>query len=248
MALIKSNAEIAILRQGGQKLAEVLAEARQFVRPGLKLVDLDAFIYQQIEARGSTPSFLGHEGFPNASCLSLNEQIVHGIPDQRVLKDGDVLGIDVGLWYKKLCVDSAITVIVGAGTPEAEQLLKVTEQALEKGIKAAKPFRRVGSISHAVQEVGQKHGYGIVRTLTGHGVGHHVHEPPEVPNWGEPGDGALLKPGMVLAIEPMFTLGSGEVVTEIDGWGVIAADHTLSAHFEHTIAITGRGVEVLTRI
>jgi methionyl aminopeptidase len=246
MALIKSAEDIRILRIAGQHLKAVIAEAGRKAVPGTTLIDLDAGIHAHILSLGCTPSFLGFDGFPNSSCLSLNAEVVHGIPDDRVLKDGDILGIDVGLWYKSLCVDSASTVAVGTPSPEAAALLEQTKEALKAGIRAIRPFRRVGVISQAIEEVAAKYNLGIVRTLTGHGVGHRIHEDPEVPNWGRSTDGIALRPGMVLAIEPMLTLGGGEVLTKVDGWGVETVDGSLAAQFEHTVLITQRGGEILT--
>lgn len=247
MSLIKTPQEIAILRKGGKKLGQVLAEAAVFAKPGVTMLELDAFIHKRIVELDSIPSFLGFEDFPNASCLSVNDELVHGIPREITLKEGDVLGIDVGLWYEDLCVDSAITVIVGKDAQKAQRLLDVTEAALAKGIAAIKPGRKIGAISNAVQQVGEAANLGIVRVLTGHGVGHAVHEEPSVPNLGKPTDGILLRPGMVLAIEPMFALGSGEVVTDVDGWTIRMRDGSLSAQFEHTIVVTSKGAEILTQ-
>jgi len=246
MSLIKSATDIKALCTGGQILGTVLAEASEKAKPGVTLLELDAFIHERILSYKCTPSFLGFEGFPNASCLSVNDEVVHGIPTSRTLKEGDIVGIDVGLWYEGLCVDGAVTVAVGAISKEAQKLLTDTQSALAAGIKAIKPFRRVGAISSAVQEVAERHNYGIVRALTGHGVGHKVHEEPNVPNFGKPTDGILLRPGMVLAIEPMLTTGGGDIFTEVDGWTVTTADHSLAAQFEHTVLITQKGAEILT--
>lgn len=246
MSLIKSSKDLSLIRIAGQKLAEILEDAKQFATIGVNLLELEKHIHDSIQARESTPSFLGYEGYPNASCLSLNNQVVHGIPRDYALQDGDILGIDVGLWYKGVCVDGAITVCIGEPSTKALNLIEQTQEALEAGIRAVKPYRRVGAISHAVQEVAEKYNLGIVRALTGHGVGHAVHESPQIPNFGRISDGSILKPGMVLAIEPMFTLGSGEVLTEIDGWGIISADGSLSAHFEHTVIVTKSGAEIVT--
>jgi methionyl aminopeptidase len=246
MSLIKTPQEISTIKTAGKYLGEVLARAERSVKPGLNLLELDASIHKHIVELGAKPSFLGYEDFPNASCLSVNDELVHGIPKDRALKEGDIVGIDVGLWYKGLCVDSAITVAVGSISPEAQRLLTVTQEALTKGIKAIKPFQRIGLISHAVQVVGEDAGLGIVRSLTGHGVGHEVHEEPSIPNIGRPSDGILLRPGMVLAIEPMFTLGHGAVVTDIDGWTIRTQDGSLSAQFEHTVVVTSRGAEIVT--
>lgn len=246
MTLIKSAPEIATLRTAGTHLAEVLDAAATLVKPGLNLIDLDKAIHADILKRGCKPSFLGFEGFPNASCLSINDELVHGIPRDITLKEGDIVGIDVGLWYKGLCVDHAVTVAAGPITKETQRLLDVTRKALEAGIKAARPGQRVGAIGYAVQQVAEAEGLGIVRTLTGHGVGHEVHEEPSVPNYGKPTDGILLRPGMVLAIEPMLTLGNPTVVTDVDGWTIRTQDGSLCAQFEHTVVITQRGASVLT--
>ena len=248
MSLIKSPEDIKALRVGGKMLAEVLLYGKSLSIPGACLRDIDTAIAKKIAEFGARPSFLGYQGFPSSCCLSLNAEVVHGIPDGRILKEGDILGIDAGLWHDNRCVDSAITVPVGEISSEAKRLLKQTESALQAGITAAKPFRRVGAISSAVQHSAESNKLGIVRALTGHGVGHHVHEDPEVPNYGHAGDGILLRPGMVLAIEPMLTLGKGDVYTEVDGWTVTTADGTLAAQFEHTVLITQRGAEILTRI
>ena len=246
MSLLKSSQDIAKLRIAGKHLAAVLKLAHEAAQPGVSLIELDTKIEAWIRERGCKPLFLGHEGFPNSSCLSVNEEVVHGIPDERLLVEGDLLGIDMGLWLENVCVDSAITVGVGKISQEAASLLADTKEALAAGVAAIKPFRtRVGAISHAVQEVAEARNRGIVRSLTGHGVGHKLWEAPDVPNFGRPGDGMQLRPGMVLAIEPMLTTGAGEVYTDIDGWTVVTVDKSLSAQFEHTIVITQRGAEIL---
>lgn len=199
-----------------------------------------------ILAAGCRPSFLGHEGFPNASCLSLNDQVVHGIPDNRLLKVGDVLGIDAGLWLEHVVVDGAVTVPVENVSPDVQRLLNGTKQALRAGIKEAKVGAKVGRISNAIQQVAEEHGFGIVRALVGHGVGHAVWEPPQVPNYGYPSDGPTLKAGQVLAIEPMFTLGTGDILVEADGWGIVSSDGSMSAQFEHTVIITAQGPQIVT--
>lgn len=246
MALIKTGQEIDILRQAGSKLASILREAKKQAIPGVSLNQLDKSIHQQILKKEAQPSFLGFEGYPKATCLSLNQQVVHAIPDDRQLKEGDLLGIDVGLCYLGLYVDGAITVGVGIISQEAKRLLKYTALALARGIMVIRPGVRVGEISQAIQVVAESHRLGIVRALTGHGVGHQVHEDPIIPNLGRKTDGIILKSGMVLAIEPMFTAGQGEVLTEVDGWGIITADNSLAAQFEHTVVITPKGAEVLT--
>ena len=246
MSLIKSEEEIKNLRVAGKFLGEVLSLASKYIKAGQTLLEVDAYIEAEIRNRGCKPSFLNYEGFPNTACLSVNDQVVHGIPSERVLVDGDILGVDVGLWYKNVCVDATITVAIGKISSDAQRLIKVTEQSLYAGIKAAKPYRRIGSISSAIQEVADKAGLGIVRVLTGHGVGHLVHEEPSIPNYGHTSDGIIIRPGMVLAIEPMLTLGEDAVETEVDGWSVVTSDGSLSAHFEHTVLITKKGPEILT--
>jgi methionyl aminopeptidase len=248
MSMLKSETDQKLLRQAGHKLAEVIQTAGAAAKPGVSLLELNALIDAHIRRLGCRPSFLGHEGFPKSACLSLNDQVVHGIPDGRTLVEGDILGIDVGLWQDHVCVDGADTFAVGTVSDEANRLLQATQKALKAGIKAAKPFGRVGLISAAVQAVAERENLGIVRALVGHGVGHAVWEPPQVPNYGHASDGPILRPGMVIAIEPMLTLGGGDVQTEIDGWGIVTADGSLAAQFEHTVLITATGREILTRL
>ncbi len=246
MSLIKSAADIASLRKGGSLLASVLEGAAQQVRPGLVLRDLNAWIEQAVRDGGGQPSFLGYQGYPAASCLSLNAEVVHGIPDGRVLKSGDILGIDVGIALDGRFTDAAVTVPVGEVVPEVEALLRATYEALHAAIAQIRPGRRVGSIGATVLACAELAGLGVVRALTGHGVGHAVHEPPEVPNAAKATDGMLLQPGMVLAVEPMLTTGSGAVYTDADGWTIVAADAPWAAQYERTIVVTKQGCEVLT--
>jgi methionyl aminopeptidase len=249
--IAKTPQDITKLRKAGALLARVLRDAQAAAIPGVILEDLDKQIHAWITAAGATPSFLGHQGYRYTSCLSVNEQVVHGIPSSYVLQKGDVLGIDVGLWLDGVCVDAARTEVVGMLRSEApntvQHLLDHTQEALKAGMAAAKPGRRVGSIGAAVQDVADRYGLGIVRALCGHGVGKAVWEAPEVPNYGRTSDGPLLRVGQVLAIEPMLTLGGGDVVTLIDGWTVASADGSLAAQMEETVLITKSGVEVLTR-
>lgn len=246
MAIIKSLEDQKKIRVAGKMLANVLQRAFDACEIGMTDTQLDEIIHKDILSLGSTPSFIGYDGYPAASCISINDQVVHGIPNGRVFKEGDLIGIDVGLWHQGVCTDSAVTKVLGTATTEVDRLISATKEALKAGIKAAKPYRRVGSISAAVQAVADREGLGIVRALTGHGVGHAVHESPDVPNYGRIGDGALLKPGMVIAIEPMFTLGGGDVETQVDGWGIVSSDGSLAAHFEHTVIITAKKAEVTT--
>lgn len=223
-------------------------------KPGVPIADLDAKAAELIRAGGDMPAFLNYQPYgasrpyPATLCVSINDEIVHGIPTEgdKVLKEGDIVSLDLGLIHRELITDGAITIAVGKVKPELEQLLTVTKKALMAGIKAAKAGARVGDISHAIQQVGQAHGYGIVEELAGHGVGYHVHEDPYVPNYGHAGKGELLKAGMVIAIEPMFNLGTKKIKLDNDGYTYRTVDGKPSAHFEHTVVITEKGAEVLT--
>ena len=201
-----------------------------------------------IHKHGAVPGFKGYMGYPATVCISINDEVVHGIPSpKRVIKEGDIVSIDAGVILKGFYGDAAITVPVGGVSPEARKLLQVTEESLYKGIEAAVVGNRVGDIGYAVQQWVEKHGFSVVRDYTGHGIGRKLHEPPQVPNYGERGKGALLRPGMTIAIEPMVNAGGFEVKTRNDGWTVVTADHSLSAHFEHTIAIMEDRTEILSR-
>lgn len=246
MSLTKSAADIASLRKGGLLLASVLEGAAAQAVPGMALRDLNTWIEAAVREGGGVPSFLGFQGYPAASCLSLNAEVVHGIPDGRVLKEGDVIGIDVGIKLDGRFTDAAVTVPVGTTAPEVQKLLSTTYTALHAAIAQVKPGRRVGVIGATVLAHAEAAGLGVVRALTGHGVGHAVHEPPEVPNAAKATEGMLLQPGMVLAIEPMLTTGSGAVYTDADGWTIVAADAAWAAQYERTVLVTAQGCEVLT--
>ena len=196
---------------------------------------------------GGTPGFKGYKGFPYAICSSRNDEIVHGFPSDKALEDGEIISIDFGVLYKKWYGDSAFTKAVGYVSPEIENLIKVGEECLYKGITQAKPYMRIGDISAAIQRHAEKNGYNVIRDFVGHGVGKELHEDPQVPNFGKRHEGYLIKPGMVIAIEPMITPGTGKAATLNDGWTTVSADHKLSVHFEHTIAITSNGTEILTK-
>jgi len=247
--ICKTPQDIAAIRAAGVALGEVLAVAKAAAKPGLLRLELDALIAREIEKRGARPSFFGHHGYEYVSCLSVNEQVVHGIPTRHPFMEGDVLGIDAGLWLGGVCTDAAITMVVGdAEVPkETERLLRVTKEALNAGIGVIKPGRRIGLISHTIQQIANREGLGIVRALSGHGVGKAVWEEPEIPNFGSAHSGMIIKEGMVLAIEPMFTLGTDDVLTELDGWGIVTADGSLAAQFEHTVLVTRNGAEILTK-
>jgi methionyl aminopeptidase len=243
---LKGPEEIAVMREAGRADAEVLAILRQEIRPGLALKKLDDIVRREFAKRKVEPTFLGYQGYPARVCVSLNDEVVHGIPDRRVLQEGDIVSIDLGATYKGFVGDAAITVGVGRISPEAERLVRVTEEALWQGIKAAKAGVRLGQISAAIQAHAEGNGFSVVREYVGHGVGRSMHEEPQVPNFGPPDRGPLLQKGMTLALEPMVTAGNWQTKKDSDGWTVRTADGSLAAHFEHTIVITEGEAEVLT--
>lgn len=256
MSLTKNQDEIALLREGGKRLARAVAETAKLVVPGAKTHELNNHFEQLVREGGDTPSFLNYQPrgakrpFPSSICISVNEEVVHGIPTEntRVIKDGDIVKLDGGVTHKNLITDHAVSVIAGTASPEDDALVKATRQALMAGIAAARGGNRIGDISAAVENVGVELGYGIVFELGGHGVGHKVHEEPYVPNVGDPGQGELLVPGMVLAIEPMFTLGTPRVRLKFDGYTFVTKDNTRAAHWEHTIVVTDSEPEILTQL
>lgn len=245
---IKSPDEIALMREAGRIVCEILDELEKAVAPGVTTWDLDALAEKLIYAKGAKPAFKGYLGFPSCLCASINEEVVHGIPSKkRKLAAGDLMKLDFGVVYRGFFGDSARTVPVGKVGQEALALVNVTRQSLQKGIAAAVPGNRIGDISHAIQSYVEAHGYSVVRSFTGHGIGRKLHEKPEVPNFGASGEGMKLRPGMTIAIEPMVNLGTWEVGLLEDDWTAVTLDHKLSAHFEHTVLITDHGPEVLTR-
>ncbi|MER3397084.1 MAG: type I methionyl aminopeptidase [Chloroflexota bacterium] len=246
--VLKSDREIGLIRQGGRILAEVLQKLVERIRPGMNTAEIDRFVREEFDRRGVYPSFLGYRGFPAAVCVSVNEEIVHGIPGRRVLEEGDIVSIDLGVIYKGYQADAAVTVGVGKVSPEAERLIRTTEGALLAGIRAAKAGARLGDISWAIQSYAESRGYSVVREYVGHGIGREMHEEPPVPNYGRPGTGIVLRKGMVLAIEPMLVVGDWRTRVLADGWTVVTADGTLAAHAEHTIAITNGEAEILTTL
>jgi len=246
MITFKGPGEFAKMRAAGRVVAEVHDKVRTAARPGITLLSLDCLAAEIIEQRGCHASFLNYHGYPGHVCLSLNEVIVHGIPDARVLREGDILALDVGVVYQGWHADAAITFGVGEISAEAKRLIEVTERAMWAGIDRCKPGKRLGDIGHAIESVGNAAGFGVVREYTGHGIGQQMHEDPQVLNYGERGKGLKLKAGMAVCIEPMFNAGTHTTRVLDDHWGVVTADGTLSAHWEHTVAITGNGAEVLT--
>jgi len=248
MITLKSPREIEAMARAGRIVAGTLALMREIVRPGLSTEDLDAAAEAFIRSHdGATPSFKGLYGFPKTLCTSIDIEIVHGIPSsRRVLNEGSIVSVDVGVQLEGLHADSATTLAVGPITPEAERLLQVTQECLVAGIAQARTGNHVGDIGHAVQQVAEGAGYGVVRELVGHDIGTRFHEEPQVPNYGAPKRGPRLLEGMTIAIEPMITVGSPATKTLSDKWTVVTADGSLSAHFEHTVAITANGPRILT--
>ncbi|MCC6198967.1 type I methionyl aminopeptidase [Candidatus Nomurabacteria bacterium] len=252
MIIIKTDSEIERLRRGGPVLARILREVAAVVRPGVTTDELDKLTRSLMEKEGVTPAFLGYRPdgadrpYPAALITSVNEEVVHGIPNSRILKVGDIISLDTGINFEGVYLDHAVTVPVGEIGAKDKELLSATEAALEVGIEAAQAGNTTGDIGHNIQSAIPKK-FGIVRTLSGHGVGRTIHEDPYVPNYGKPGKGAALKPGMVIAIEPMITRGSEEVVLLDDGYTLVTEDRSRAAHFEHTVLITEKGPEVLTK-
>jgi len=248
MIILKSPDEVAKMRVAGRIVAETIDTVLAAVRPGVSTADLDRVAEVFIRERDATPSFKGYRGFPASICASLNDEVVHGIPSpKRILKEGDVLSLDFGAIWEGYHADSAVTVFVGEPpSAEAEKLVRVTEEALEAGISQIRPGGRLSDISHAVQQVVEGAGFSVVREYVGHGIGRNLHEDPQIPNYGLPGRGPELRPGLVVAVEPMVTMGDWRTRVLADDWTVVTADGSLAAHFEHTIAVTEAGHEVLT--
>lgn len=243
---IKTAAEIAQIRAGGQRLALIMTELKKATVPGITTKELDDLAVKLAQKHQAAPSFRGYQGFPANLCVSVNEELVHGLPGERVIKEGDIVGLDFGLLYRGFYTDMAVTVGIGKISRPAKKLLAVTAKSLQLGIAQVKPGNHIGDISAAVQKQAEAKGFGVVRNLTGHGVGRKVHEPPQIPNFGKPGDGPELKVGMVLALEPMLSAGKHETALADDGWTFKIKDGSLSAHFEHTVVVTEEGSEVLT--
>lgn len=247
---VKTAQEIAAMRTSGKMLATVLQTLKPLTVPGVTTKELADMAARELRALGGEPAFLGYNGFPDVICISINDEVVHGIPSaQRVVQDGDIVSLDFGVVINKMITDGAISVV--AGTTKNKQLLKListTEESLNSGIKVVKDTIKVGSISAAIESVLKAQHYGIVRDLVGHGVGHELHEEPNIPNYGKPGKGPMLHTGMTIAIEPMATLGTDRVFLDRDGWTIKTWDGSLAAHFEHSILVTESGAEVLTKL
>lgn len=246
--VIKSAQELALMREAGRIVALTLEYLARQVRPGITTGELDRLADAFIREQGGIPSFKGYKGFPASICVSVNDEVVHGIPGKRVLREGEIVGLDVGAIYGGMQGDAAITLPVGRVSRQAQRLIKTTQEALMAGIKAARAGNHLGDISWAIQRVAEEAGFSVVREYGGHGIGREMHEDPHIPNWGEPGTGPILKPGMTLALEPMLNAGTYRVRVKRDNWTVVTADGSLSAHFEHTIAITDGDAEILTLV
>jgi methionyl aminopeptidase len=247
MIPVKTPAELELMRQSGRLLAEVAKKTSSSVAPGMTTAELDRLAEKLIRDAGAVPAFKGYKNYPATMCTSVNNEVIHGIPGQRRLVEGDIISLDLGLVYKKFFSDIAVTVGVGKISAEAQRLIQVTRNSLTEGIKKAKAGNRLTDISHAVQDYVEKAGFSVVRQFVGHGIGTSLHEEPEVPNFGRAGMGPQLSAGMVLAIEPMVNMGSWECEILDDGWTAVTKDGKLSAHFEHTIAVAEGGPEILTK-
>lgn len=249
MIQIKNKEQIAIMKEAGRITGEALLVARQHVREGISTYELDKLIREHIERSGAKPSFLGYAGFPGSACISINDEVIHGIPSKkRILCEGDIVKIDVGAYYKGFHGDSARTIPVGKVSDEAKRLIEATEKSFWAGIAKAQSGNRIGDIGNAIESCVREYGYNVVKRYIGHGVGHELHESPDVPNFGTAGRGVRLCNGMTIAVEPMVNVGTSDVVEMADGWTVKTADRSLSAHYENTIAITAEGVLVLTEV
>lgn len=248
MIKIKKEREIEILKEGGLILKKIIEKLRDSVKPGIKTKELDDKAYKMIIENNAKPSFLNYQGYPKSICTSINEEVVHGIPGERALKEGDIVGIDLGVFYKGYHTDAAVTVPVGKISEEDSNLIKETKKSLYRGLNKVKEGNKIGDIASAIQSYVEANNYSVVRDCTGHGIGADLHEDPSVPNYGKAGQGIILKEGMVLAIEPMVNLGSYEIITLEDGWTIVTSDGKKSAHFEFTIKVTKNGYENLTPI
>lgn len=247
MISIKSKREIELLKIAGEITGSTHKYLEPFIKPGITTKELDKLAYDYIISRDAYPSFKNYNGYPGSICTSINNEVVHGIPSNRKLRDGDIISIDIGACYKGYHGDSAWTYAVGKVSDKKSYLMKHTEESLFKGLEQVKPGNHVGDIGYAVEQYAIKHNLGVVKELVGHGVGNHLHEEPDVPNYGKKGTGPVLKEGMVIAVEPMLNLGTADVYLLDDDWTVITADDKPSAHFEHTVLVTKDGYEILTK-
>ena len=248
MIILKSPEEIEKVASACRIVAEIISDLKGMVKPGITTKDIERFVDMMISKKDAVSAFRGYRDYPSSVCTSVNEQVVHGIPSGLVLKEGDIISIDLGVYKDGYFGDAAITLPVGRISPEAERLIKVTEDSLYAGIEKARRGNRVSDISHAIQNTVETHGFSVVKTFVGHGIGRSLHEDPQVPNFGAPGRGPRLMEGMTLAIEPMVNAGTYDVNILDDGWTAVTTDGSLSAHYEHTVAITKNGPRILTKI
>jgi len=244
---IKTPAEIVSIRKASRVVAEVLLQLKSRVKPGVSTLDLDRFAEKSVRDLGAVPAFLGYRGYPATLCVSINEEIVHGIPSpKRFVKEGDIVSLDLGAVCDGFYGDAALTVAAGEISGGAKRLMDVTRRSLEEALLKVRAGARLGEVSHAVESYAEENGMSVVREFTGHGIGRRLHEEPSIPNFGRPGSGPVLKAGMTLAIEPMLCLGRAEVIVKNDGWTAVSADGSLAAHYEHTVAVTEGGCEILS--
>lgn len=243
--VLKTTGELALMDEANRIVHQVLDGLQSLMKPGVTTRELDRFAEETIRKAGAAPAFLHYKGYPATLCTSINEVIVHGIPDETALRDGDIVGIDCGVVFKGYYGDAARTYAVGAISPAAERLIRVTKRALELAVEEVRPNKRLSDIGHAVQAYVESEGFSVVREFVGHGIGTSLHEDPQVPNYGEPGRGPKLKPGLVLAIEPMVNAGAAGVQVDKDGWTARTVDGSLSAHFEYSVAVTEDGARIL---
>ncbi len=249
MIEIKTEEEIKNMRLAGRAVAESLAQIRDKIRPGMSTLDIDSIAVSVLEKMGAKPAFLGYRGYPATVCVSINEEVIHGIPsDKKIIKEGDLVSVDMGAIVNGFYGDAATTIPVGSIKPDEKKLLETTERALYEGLNAARDGARLGDVSNSIEKVASKKNLGVVREFTGHGIGRRLHEEPAIPNYGIAGTGPVLKYGMTIAIEPMFCLGSEEVKFLSDGWTVVTCDGLKSAHFEHTVLIREGECEILTKL
>lgn len=248
MIVVKTKAELDAMREAGRISRKALEIGGEAIQPGITTKEIDSIIHKYILSENATPSFLGYGGFPASACISINEEVIHGIPGNRVVKDGDIVSIDVGAFYEGYHGDNAHTFCCGTVSPDTLKLLEVTQKCLEVGISAAVIGNRIGDISNAIQLLAESHGYGVVKEFVGHGIGKEMHESPQIPNYGRAGRGPRLVAGMTLAIEPMINAGSPGVIVLDDEWTVITTDGSMSAHFENTVAVTEDGPVILTAL
>jgi methionyl aminopeptidase len=248
MIIYKTEEEIRAIKRSNQIVAKILAELKAMIKPGVQTKDLDEYAEKRAKEMGAIPAFKGYRGYPSSLCTSINEEVVHGIPSSRVLREGDIISLDFGVLYEGYYGDAAVTYPVGKISSRAEKLIAAAEKAFYKGLEEMKEGNRISDISFAIQKSVESEGFSVIRTFVGHGIGHSLHEEPQVPNFGLPGLGPKIKVGLILAIEPMIALGDWQVEILNDGWTAVTKDRSLAAHFEHTVALTQKGIKILSLI